>query len=216
MGIITKIEEKLGDIIEKPLMKKGVVDLLQIEIAVKKELANRKKDVLGKTLIPNDIAVLIGENDYGEHEPFFADFRHAIGKSLDAWMGENGYEMANELSIRFGTGSTGNDAIAVSVSHRKDDAMAELVNRKTGERYRVHLQGEVVGRGEDCTIHISDPAVSRRHLRLSNQYGKIVLEDLGSRHGTRVQHLKVEKAALNDGDVIIFGDTQLTFSRLNK
>jgi hypothetical protein len=216
MGIITKIEETLGDMIEKPLMKKGRVDSLQIEIAIKKALESGKKDILGKTIIPNYISILFDEQVYEEYEPFLADFESTIAKSLDEWMSQNRYEIVNERSILFGKSAGISDAIAVTVSHRKDDAVAELVNTKTGERYRIHLQGEVVGRGKDCTILINDPAVSRKHLKLSSQQGKIVLEDLDSKHGTRVKHLKVKKTVLNEGDVIIIGDVQLTFNSLKQ
>jgi DNA-binding NtrC family response regulator len=46
-------------------------------------------------------------------------------------------------------------------------------------------QALVVGRGEECDIQVLHPSVSRRHVRL-HAGPPIVLEDLGSSNGTRV------------------------------
>ena len=61
----------------------------------------------------------------------------------------------------------------------------------------------VIGRADDCDVRIEHDAVSPHHceLRVSGQ-GEIVLTDLRSGTGTRVNGVPVEKVSLNSGDEI--------------
>ncbi|MQA02939.1 MAG: DUF2662 domain-containing protein [Streptosporangiales bacterium] len=69
----------------------------------------------------------------------------------------------------------------------------------------------VVGRGSDSDIKITDPGISRKHaeIRLSN--GECVVTDLGSTNGTVVDGRPVRRASLYDGSRVQFGRTTLTF-----
>jgi len=51
-----------------------------------------------------------------------------------------------------------------------------------------------LGREEDCGVMLLESGVSRRHARLSQRGGGVVLEDLGSTHGTHVGGVKVRQA----------------------
>jgi len=63
-------------------------------------------------------------------------------------------------------------------------------------------------------IRIPDKTMSRRHARLSPSGRGLVLEDLGSKNGTRVNGERVEGACpLVDGDVLEFGHSFLVFRR---
>jgi diguanylate cyclase (GGDEF)-like protein len=71
-----------------------------------------------------------------------------------------------------------------------------------------------LGRGSENDIIIPDPTVSRRHLQIccrkivkrkQKPVLKVVLRDLGSRNGTRVNYETVHRAVLKPGDKIILG-----------
>ena len=59
----------------------------------------------------------------------------------------------------------------------------------------------LVGRARDNTIAIDDVTVSAHHARLSHRAGQWILEDLGSRNGTRVNGVGVESML-----VVTYGD----------
>ena len=60
------------------------------------------------------------------------------------------------------------------------------------DRHAVLKEGDnVVGAHADCDVRISDPTVSRRHARLHVEDGKVAVEDLSSRNGTRVDGVPV-------------------------
>ena len=82
-----------------------------------------------------------------------------------------------------------------------------------GEDKRTVLSGSrlLIGRSRDCDITIDDPNVSRRHAELRNEDGRWVVADLGSTNGVKVNGRRVERAALEPGDELVFGLARLRF-----
>jgi two-component system NtrC family sensor kinase len=72
----------------------------------------------------------------------------------------------------------------------------------------------VVGRDELCSIPLSDPKVSRRHARFFARNSRMLVEDLGSSNGIRVNGMRVKEMALEEGDKVVLGDTILGVSGL--
>jgi DNA-binding NtrC family response regulator len=73
-----------------------------------------------------------------------------------------------------------------------------------------------VGRGDDTDVRLSDPLVSRRHLRLHVAGERIEVEDLGSANGTRIRDLLLEPgsvAELLPGDSMTIGASVLVYHR---
>jgi hypothetical protein len=66
-----------------------------------------------------------------------------------------------------------------------------------------------IGRAPECELVLKDTRVSRRHARLHARNGVLVLTDLGSTNGTRVNGHRVTEMALGAGDKIEIGDTSL-------
>ena len=84
----------------------------------------------------------------------------------------------------------------------------------TGEGERVvPLDARVttIGRGAEADVRLSDTGVSRLHAEVRVEPGSIVVADLGSTNGTRVNGAPATGAALRDGDTITVGDVQLRF-----
>ncbi|MEO5703713.1 MAG: DUF3662 and FHA domain-containing protein [Candidatus Limnocylindrales bacterium] len=66
-----------------------------------------------------------------------------------------------------------------------------------------------IGRAPECELVLRDSRVSRRHARLHARDGVLVLTDLGSSNGTRVNGHRVTELVLGAGDQIQVGDTSL-------
>jgi hypothetical protein len=66
-----------------------------------------------------------------------------------------------------------------------------------------------LGREVGNTLIITDPRISRYHLRIDSREGAWVLKDLESTNGTRLNGLRVTRAGLAPGDRITVGDTVL-------
>jgi hypothetical protein len=66
-----------------------------------------------------------------------------------------------------------------------------------------------IGRGPDAEVVVADPLVSRRHARLAPRGGRLVLTDLESTNGTRVNGQRVREAVVGPGDLVEMGATRL-------
>jgi pSer/pThr/pTyr-binding forkhead associated (FHA) protein len=67
----------------------------------------------------------------------------------------------------------------------------------------------VVGRNPDVDVRVTDPWVSRVHCELYDLEGTLVVRDLGSRHGTFINGLKIAEAVVLPGDTLTLGMTRL-------
>ncbi|MCS6850876.1 MAG: FHA domain-containing protein [Gemmataceae bacterium] len=68
-----------------------------------------------------------------------------------------------------------------------------------------------IGREEGNSIRLSDERVSRFHAKVQEDNGKIILTDLASTNGTRVNNRVVEVTFLRPGDRISLGRSVLLF-----
>ena len=82
-----------------------------------------------------------------------------------------------------------------------------LAGTNVGEMYRLDETETVLGRGSNATIRLNDDGISRRHARILQVAGEVLVEDLQSSNGTQVNGEKVLQQALKDGDKIRLGST---------
>ncbi|MFQ3650677.1 MAG: FHA domain-containing protein [Gemmataceae bacterium] len=58
----------------------------------------------------------------------------------------------------------------------------------------------IIGRNEGCDIRLDHKSVSKQHCVLSRTDGLLMLRDLGSTNGTKVNNVRVRRAALLPND----------------
>ncbi|MBN1395533.1 MAG: FHA domain-containing protein [Pirellulales bacterium] len=68
-----------------------------------------------------------------------------------------------------------------------------------------------IGREEGNPIQLNDERISRFHLKIQEDQNKVVLTDLQSTNGTKVNGEPVQLWALRPGDVISLGHTVMVF-----
>ncbi len=68
-----------------------------------------------------------------------------------------------------------------------------------------------MGRDGTCDYVIEDETVSRQHARVRIENGTYVLFDLGSGNGTYLNGDKIQRAELQDGDVVKIGESLVLF-----
>ena len=64
---------------------------------------------------------------------------------------------------------------------------------------------QLVGRHPECDVRIDQTKISRRHCCIALAYDRIVIRDLGSRNGVRVNGEVVDEATLEHGDEVAIG-----------
>ncbi len=68
-----------------------------------------------------------------------------------------------------------------------------------------------LGRLGDNTVVLSDELASRHHCIIEPWQGGFRLRDLGSRNGTTLNDNRIKTEALDNGDVVKIGTTELQF-----
>jgi pSer/pThr/pTyr-binding forkhead associated (FHA) protein len=85
-----------------------------------------------------------------------------------------------------------------------------LVRKGPGAGALHHLGGTLtLGRGTAADLMIPDEAVSREHASVRIDGGTVVVEDLDSSNGTRVNGELVTQARLSHGDLLQIGSSEL-------
>lgn len=81
---------------------------------------------------------------------------------------------------------------------------------RAGERFRI-LDKTTIGRSPASDIFLDDVTVSREHAVVYNDGSSVRVEDRASLNGTFVNHERVEKCNLSNGDEIQIGKYKLTY-----
>ena len=98
----------------------------------------------------------------------------------------------------------------VPVAHGPRVTIVVREPHRAGRRVIAGADPLTIGRGDSNGLVLADPGASRHHARLAVRDGHLVLTDLGSTNGTRVNGRAVREIAVGEGDEIRIGDTMLT------
>ncbi len=77
---------------------------------------------------------------------------------------------------------------------------AQIVPLEGGSAIEVVKEMTLVGRGEECDIRLDHKSISKIHCVLVKTDGVLLLRDLGSTNGTRVNGTRVRRAVLLPND----------------
>jgi pSer/pThr/pTyr-binding forkhead associated (FHA) protein len=79
---------------------------------------------------------------------------------------------------------------------------AQLIPLEGGPPVEVAKEMMLIGRQEDCDLRLDHKSVSKMHCVLVKTDGLLLLRDLGSTNGTRVNGTRVRRAALLPDDKV--------------
>lgn len=77
--------------------------------------------------------------------------------------------------------------------------------------YQLDKNEATIGRFPSNSIQINNPGVSGHHARVVINDDICTLEDLSSRNGTYVNHKRIDKRVLQEGDQINFPNCKLVY-----
>jgi two-component system cell cycle response regulator len=97
----------------------------------------------------------------------------------------------------------------LSKTQRDKAYLIVLAGSNVGEMYRLEGAETVIGRASNATIRLNDDGISRRHARLLQLAGEVLIEDLKSANGTLVNGEAIVQRTLQDGDKIRLGSTTI-------
>jgi pSer/pThr/pTyr-binding forkhead associated (FHA) protein len=77
--------------------------------------------------------------------------------------------------------------------------------QRSGPTITVQRPILLIGRHPECDLRLDLPKISRRHCCLAAAYDRILIRDLGSRNGVRVNGRVVDETQLFRGDEVAIG-----------
>jgi hypothetical protein len=92
-----------------------------------------------------------------------------------------------------------------------DVTLRVLDGADRGREYKLLPTPVTIGREEGNTVQLNDERISRYHIKIQEDDGKLVLTDLESTNGTRVNGEDVQLRILRFGDVIAVGRSVLLY-----
>jgi hypothetical protein len=213
MGL-QKFEERLERLVEGTLVKPFRSNLQPIEIGrrLTREMDLHRRVGVHGLIAPNSFTVTLAPADVDR----FANFVDALSRELADAAREHaraeGYSFVGPVDVQIYEGTrlrAGRFTITADVVEGDEGvAFAELVLPEGG-RITVGADPVVIGRLPECTVVLGDPNVSRRHAEIRHVGDAIVVTDLGSTNGTKVNGVQVREQHLASGDEITVGSTTL-------
>lgn len=85
-----------------------------------------------------------------------------------------------------------------------------------GQVFHIDNAPITLGREEGNSIQLNDERVSRFHVKIQQDHGDLVLTDLESTNGTKVNNEEVQLRILRHGDMITVGRSTLIFGTRNE
>ncbi|HLG66729.1 MAG TPA: DUF3662 and FHA domain-containing protein [Acidimicrobiales bacterium] len=213
MGL-QRFEERLERLVEGTLAKPFRTNLQPVEIGrrLTREMDLQRRVGVRGLIAPNVFIVTLAPADVDR----FANYIDALSRELADAAREHarieGYSFVGPVEVQIFEGTrlrAGRFTITAEV--REGDGEyppAELVLHD-GTRVAIGPEPVVIGRLPECAVVLADPNVSRRHAEVRRVDDSVVVTDLGSTNGTRVNGIPVREQVLASGDEITVGSTTL-------
>jgi hypothetical protein len=215
MGL-QQFEERLERLVEGTLAKPFRSNLQPVEIGrrLTREMDLHRRVGVRGLIAPNAFAVTLAPADVER----FSNFIDALSRELSDAAREHakneGYLFVGPVEVEIFEGSTlkaGRFTVEAEVREDADGGfLAELV-MTDGRRVQIGSEPLVIGRLPECGVVLADSNVSRRHAELRRSGDSVVLTDLGSTNGTRVNGAPIRERVLVSGDEVSVGSTRLIF-----
>ena len=215
MGL-QQFEERLERLVEGTLAKPFRSNLQPVEIGrrLTREMDLHRRVGVRGLIAPNAFAVTLAPADVER----FSNFIDALSRELSDAAREHakneGYLFVGPVEVEIFEGTTlkaGRFTVEAEVREDADGGfLAELV-LTDGRRVQIGAEPLVIGRLPECGVVLADSNVSRRHAELRRAGDSVVLTDLGSTNGTRVNGAPIRERVLVSGDEVSVGSTRLIF-----
>jgi pSer/pThr/pTyr-binding forkhead associated (FHA) protein len=83
-------------------------------------------------------------------------------------------------------------------------------------KYPLYKAVMTIGRSDQADIHVEGDFISRVHARLLSTIDGVVVEDIASKNGIKVNSKQTERQILHHGDVLGIGKARFTFVDTNR
>ena len=234
MDLLRRLEQRLDRTFRGGFARAfgGAVEPAEVAAALRQEAEDRRLVVeTGRVVVPSVYVVVLAREDHDRLAPVARPLAEELAAGLTAHLAERGWTSWADVRVELDV----DDASVAGVVDVRPGAEPEVVDarqRRPGPvggdeppgRPRVVVPGAdgrpvehplrwgttVLGRGREGTdVRVVGGGVSRRHAELHVDAQGVLLVDLGSTNGTRVDGRPVARHRLGGGERLRLGDVDV-------
>jgi hypothetical protein len=230
VGVLQRFEQRLEQLVTGTFARafRSAVQPVEVAAALQREVDNSAQILSrDRRLVPNQFTIELSPGDHDRLAPYASTLAQELMSMLRSYAKEQHYVFTGAVSIDFQKAddlTTGRFRVlskaSADVTPVPGQSMSETAVRRApvilevnGVRHPLEPPGVVIGRGTEADLRVSDPGVSRRHIEIRLRPGAdsvtVLLYDLGSTNGTRVDGRRVQQAELRDGAEVQIGNTTM-------
>ena len=236
-GTVERSLENIFDGLFSRAFKSGVKPLQLGRKLLQVVDSERDVDAQGRRVVPNSYLIQLSPDDregFADVEPTLLQ---ELTVALREYISQEGYHVEGKARVALRTNpdlrrgkfeidcrnitpdaapaeapETQTPAPLLTVVPSAFDRPPAVLSLPNGQRIELHEGHYVLGRHLENDIVLNDTNVSRKHAEFVCAAGEVVVKDLGSTNGTKVNGVLITgEQLLQHGDVINFGTAQVRF-----
>ena len=215
MGL-QSFERRLERLVEGVFAKAFRSGLQPVELGrrLTREMDARRAVGVRGVMAPNAFVFALSPADMERVSPFADALVRELADAAREHARSEGYRFVGPVEVDLREDPSLTPGIFLVSSELKEAAGGVAVGALVlpdGERVNVAEKPLSIGRLAECDVVLADDSVSRRHAEVRRQGSDIVVVDLGSTNGTKVNGQRVGERTLDDGDLVNVGNATLRF-----
>jgi hypothetical protein len=227
VGVLQRFERRIEEMVNRPFARafKAEVQPVEVASALQRECDDRAAIVArGRTMVPNQFTVILGENDHGRLNVYADALRAELASMVKEHADEQHYSFIGPVTVEFErddaleTGRFRIRSAAVAGAVASDPSRGSVGDRSGvpwlevgSTTYTLSSPRTTIGRGNESDLRIDDPGISRNHAEIRREGGDVTIVDVGSTNGIVVDGQRVQQARLRDKTSVVLGSTTVTF-----
>jgi hypothetical protein len=212
MGL-QQFEQRLERLVEGVFAKAFRSGLQPVELGRRmvREMDLQRTVAVRGVLAPNQFTVAVSADDRQRLAPIEQTLVRELSDLVREHAKSESYRFPGPIEVVLTTDpALARGEFRVLANLVEGGPMASVV-MPNGTRLGVADDPVTIGRASDCQVVLADPTVSKHHAELRRKGTDVVIMDLGSTNGTKVNGTGVRERALIDGDEIRIGATVMRF-----
>jgi len=215
MGL-QNFEGRLERMVDGTLSKAFRGELHPVEIGrrLTREMDLKRRLGVNGLIAPNAFVVHLAASDFDRFESFLDALVRELEEAAREHARTEEYVFVGPVTVSVVEDPRqrrGRFAVVSDVHEGPQGLSAASVVLADGMRVVLGPEPITIGRLPESTIVVNDPNASRRHAEIRRNGNDVVVVDLNSTNGTRVNGATIRERVLNDGDQIVIGTTVLRF-----
>lgn len=215
MGL-QQFERRLERLVEGVFAKafRGGLQPVELGRRLTREMDAQRTVGIRGTIVPNAFVFALAPADMERFSSFSDALVRELADAARDHARNERYSFVGPVDVQLEADESltpGMFLVSGSVREAEGGQSVGSLRLSDGSRVRITDRPVTIGRTAELDVVLTDESVSRRHAEVRRVGSDIVLVDLGSTNGTKVNGTGIRERRLSDGDEITVGSTTMRF-----